>query len=134
MIVWDRGTWSPARPGDPAGAIAAGELHFDLHGEKLRGRFLLIRRDKDRSGKEQWLLLHKKDDFAEPGWSPEDHPHSVKTGRTNDEVAPIPTLRCGTAAAPRPGIAGGRRRRRLPAPTRGAERPRPAGQGGDVGA
>ena len=37
VIVWDRGTWTPARPGDPAAAIAGGELHFDLHGEKLQG-------------------------------------------------------------------------------------------------
>ncbi|MCA1690831.1 MAG: ATP-dependent DNA ligase, partial [Actinobacteria bacterium] len=39
---------------------------------------------------EQWLLLHKNDDHAQPGWDPEDHPRSVKSGRTNDEVAAAP--------------------------------------------
>ena len=40
-----------------------------------------------RSGeKEQWLLLHKHDEHAVDGWDPEDHPHSVLSGRTNDEV------------------------------------------------
>ena len=29
---------------------------------------------------------NKKDDAAEAGWDPEEHPQSVKTGRTNDEV------------------------------------------------
>jgi bifunctional non-homologous end joining protein LigD len=91
VVVWDWGTWEPARTDDPAKAIADGELHFDLHGEKLAGRFVLVRTREDRSGKEQWLLLHKNDDHAVPGWDPEDHPHSVKSGRTNEEVAASPS-------------------------------------------
>jgi bifunctional non-homologous end joining protein LigD len=90
VVVWDWGTWQPVRTEDPAAAIRDGELHFDLAGEKLAGRFVLLRRDPDRSGKEQWLLLHKADDAAVPGWDPEDHPRSVKSGRTNDEVAAAP--------------------------------------------
>lgn len=90
VIVWDWGTWDPSGTDDPARAIADGELHFDLHGQKLAGRFVLIRRGKQQSGKEQWLLLHKNDDAAQPGWDPEDHPRSVKSGRTNDEVAAAP--------------------------------------------
>ncbi|SEG08915.1 bifunctional non-homologous end joining protein LigD [Saccharopolyspora kobensis] len=84
VIVWDRGTWTPGED-DPLAAIEAGTLHFDLHGEKLVGRFVLVRR-----GETQWLLLHKKDEHAEPGWDPEDHPRSVKSGRTNEEVAAAP--------------------------------------------
>jgi bifunctional non-homologous end joining protein LigD len=92
VIVWDWGTWRPHRADDPAKAIEEGELHFDLEGEKLAGRFVMIRRDQggDRSGKEQWLLFHKNDEHAVPGWDPEAHPRSVKTGRTNDEVAAAP--------------------------------------------
>ncbi len=92
VIVWDWGTWAPVRTDDPAAAIEKGELHFDLEGEKLAGRFVLIRRDRnpDPSGKEQWLLLHKNDEHAQPGWNAEDHPRSVKSGRTNDEVAAAP--------------------------------------------
>ncbi len=90
VIVWDWGTWQPSRTDNPARAIERGELHFDLHGEKLAGRFVLVRTDENRPGKEQWLLLHKNDDHAQPGWNPEDHPKSVKSGRTNDEVAAAP--------------------------------------------
>jgi bifunctional non-homologous end joining protein LigD len=43
-----------------------------------------------RGDKEQWLLLHKHDDDAVAGWDPEEHPESVKSGRTNDEVAARP--------------------------------------------
>ena len=38
VIVWDLGTWEPHATDDPAAAVAAGELHVDVHGDKLRGR------------------------------------------------------------------------------------------------
>jgi bifunctional non-homologous end joining protein LigD len=95
VIVWDRGTWAPAHTDDPAAAIAAGELHLDLAGEKLAGRFALIRRNREGSGrtgsnKDQWLLVHKNDEYARHGWNADDHPLSVLSGRTNDEVAAAP--------------------------------------------
>ena len=88
VIVWDMGTWEPHDTDDPAAGVAGGELHVDVFGEKLQGRLVLVRRGRSaRSGdKEQWLLLHKHDEHAVEGWEPEDHPHSVLSGRTNDEV------------------------------------------------
>ena len=87
VIVWDRGTWELHGAHDPATALADGELHVELHGEKLRGRVVMVRTDRGTSGREQWLVLHKRDDAAVPGWDPEDHPRSVLSGRDNDEVA-----------------------------------------------
>ena len=93
VIVWDTGTWEPAKDGDPAQQLARGELHAEVHGEKLRGPLVLVRRDDGAAkdgDKEQWLLLHKKDEHAVPGWDPEEHPRSVLTGRTNDDVKADP--------------------------------------------
>ncbi|HVE94536.1 MAG TPA: DNA polymerase ligase N-terminal domain-containing protein [Acidimicrobiales bacterium] len=92
VIVWDWGTWAPAGSDDPGAAVKNGELHFDLVGEKLRGRFALVRRGSGASsgGKEQWLLIHKRDEHAVDGWDPEQHRSSVKSGRTNDDVAAEP--------------------------------------------
>jgi len=115
VIVWDLGTWEPHATDDPAAAVAAGELHVDVTGQKLRGRLILVRsggrgkargRSGDReagnrdassratgnreAGSEQWLLLHKDDDDAVKGWDPEDYPRSVLSGRTNDEVKADP--------------------------------------------
>ncbi len=90
VIVWDRGTWEPYETDDPGAAVAAGELHAEVQGAKLSGRLVLVRRGEDASGKEQWLLLHKRDEHAVPGWDPEAFPQSVKSGRTNDEVASQP--------------------------------------------
>ncbi|WP_307844950.1 non-homologous end-joining DNA ligase [Actinotalea solisilvae] len=91
VIVWDRGTWEPHGTDDPVAAVAAGELHAEMHGERLRGRLVLVRRgEADEHGKEQWLLLHKRDEHAVEGWDAEDHPTSVVSGRTNDEVKADP--------------------------------------------
>ncbi|HEY1324456.1 MAG TPA: DNA polymerase ligase N-terminal domain-containing protein, partial [Streptosporangiaceae bacterium] len=90
VIVWDHGTWEPHATGDPAAAVAAGELHADMHGDKLRGRLILVRRRQEERGQDQWLLLHKHDEHAVEGWDPEDHPRSVLSGRTNDEVKADP--------------------------------------------
>jgi bifunctional non-homologous end joining protein LigD len=90
VIVWDIGTWEPHGTDDPAAAVAAGELHADVDGQKLHGRLVLVRSGRDQSDKDQWLLLHKHDDFAVDGWNPEDHPRSVLSGRTNDEVKADP--------------------------------------------
>lgn len=96
VVVWDRGTWEPHGTDDPAAAIAAGELHADLAGDKLRGRFVFVRtgaggrRGAAASGREDWLLLHKHDEHAVVGWSADEHPRSVLSGRTNDEVAADP--------------------------------------------
>jgi bifunctional non-homologous end joining protein LigD len=87
VIVWDWGAYEAVHTDDPVQAVADGELHVELHGEKLRGRFVLIRRGEDRSGKEQWLVFHKRDEHAVAGWDAEEHPRSVRSGRTNDEVA-----------------------------------------------
>ena len=120
-ICWDWGTFEPELTWDPGAAVRAGELKFRLAGEKLTGRFTLVRtggrdaRGRGAGGRggrggtedegESWLLIAKAGAEAIPGWDPEDHPASVKTGRTNDEVAageepladhqppaPLPTL------------------------------------------
>ena len=96
VIVWDWGRWALAEGDDPLEEIAKGDLHLALLGEKLRGRFALVRRGRDgrererEREREQWLLIKKRDDDAVPGWDPEDHPRSVKSGRTNDEVLAAP--------------------------------------------
>jgi bifunctional non-homologous end joining protein LigD len=93
MIVWDWGTWEPEETDAPAAAVAAGELKFRLHGERLRGRFTLVKTrgrvdERGRTeGGDPWLLIHKRDEHAEDGYDAERLARSVKTGRTNDELA-----------------------------------------------
>jgi len=44
VIVWDWGTWKLDGADDPLDAVEAGTLHFELFGDKLSGRFALVRR------------------------------------------------------------------------------------------
>jgi bifunctional non-homologous end joining protein LigD len=110
-IVWDWGTWVPEHETpDPEAAVAAGELKFRAFGEKLRGRFTIVR-TRGQAG-EQWLLIHKQDPSAVAGWDARDHARSVKTGRTNEEVAAgAAPLIAGTppAGGPDPDLAAARR-------------------------
>jgi bifunctional non-homologous end joining protein LigD len=91
VIVWDWGTFEPESTADPAAAVRDGELKFRLEGEKLAGRFTIVRTGRGAGrpddAERSWLLIKKHDDAAVQGWEPEAHPRSVKSGRTNDEVA-----------------------------------------------
>lgn len=85
VIVWDDGWWEPhPEHGDADGieaALAEGKLKAILHGAKVHGEFVFIATNDD-----QWLMNKRDDDTAEPGWTLEDPPRSVLTGRTNPEV------------------------------------------------
>ena len=64
--IWDRGTWAPV--GDAAADLAKGELKFTLAGQRLQGRFVLIRlkpRPKERG--ESWLLIKEHDAHESAG-------------------------------------------------------------------
>lgn len=89
VIVWDRGTWRPI--GDAHRGYDKGHLEFELRGEKLLGRWHLIRmRGKRGERRENWLLIKGDDEAARPPEAPdilEERPDSVKTGRAIAQVA-----------------------------------------------
>lgn len=59
--VFDSGTWEPI--GDARKGLAAGELKFVLHGDVLRGSWVLVRTRRQGS-KQQWLLIKHQDAYA----------------------------------------------------------------------
>ena len=89
VMIWDRGRWFPE--GDPHKGYAKGHLDFTLDGEKLHGRWHLVRmrpRDKDRH--ENWLLIKAKDEAARSGREPRHFGRRAfvgVTGRSMDEIA-----------------------------------------------
>jgi DNA ligase D-like protein (predicted 3'-phosphoesterase) len=54
--IWDHGTYEPLTEPDPATAIAAGHLRFELHGERLTGAFALTRTSMNGDPK-NWILV-----------------------------------------------------------------------------
>lgn len=114
VIVWDRGHWQPE--GDPRQGLDQGHLSFRLDGEKLQGRFSLVRTGgKVRHGpKSSWLLFKRNDEHARSGTAAEitvQQPASVITGK------PIgPRRRASKAAETRKSKAVGLARKRSSAP------------------
>jgi bifunctional non-homologous end joining protein LigD len=64
VVIWDRGRWDPI--GDPARGLADGKLDFELHGDKLEGRWTLVRMAQrgTRKRKDNWLLIKRTDAAA----------------------------------------------------------------------
>lgn len=61
--VFDHGTWEPV--GDAREALKAGELKFILHGDVLRGSWVLVRTRK-QGKKQAWLLIKHRDEYSDP--------------------------------------------------------------------
>jgi bifunctional non-homologous end joining protein LigD len=84
MIVWDAGVYRTADGEAPAAGLESGKLDLVLEGQKLRGRFALVR--TRASGGRDWLLLRKgapPEDGREPV---RDEPASVLSGLTVEEL------------------------------------------------
>jgi bifunctional non-homologous end joining protein LigD len=100
VMIWDRGTWEPLN--DPDEGLAKGDLKFRLHGDRLNGDYVLVRmkpRPQDR-GKQNWLLIKKRDDYAGEGDEPtQEFDTSVKSGRTMEEIetGDVPVWNSGKA-------------------------------------
>jgi len=93
VMVWDQGTWEPqAISSNVDEALRSGSLKFILHGEKLRGKWALIRMGGKAANerKPNWLLIKEHDDLERTSDEPaitEAEPNSVVTGRDLDEIA-----------------------------------------------
>lgn len=88
VIVWDRGTWVPV--GDPHAGYKAGKLKFELRGEKLQGRWTLVRmRGRGDERQEPWLLIKEHDEHERPSAQysiVDERPESVLSGTSIENV------------------------------------------------
>lgn len=85
--LWDWGSWEPV--GDAAKGYAKGHLEFTLSGEKLTGRWHLVRMQGRKGEKrENWLLIKARDEAArDDGDILEEAPLSVESGRDIAAIA-----------------------------------------------
>lgn len=91
VIVWDRGVYTAIDPKDDvAAAVRAGKLDLALRGYKLRGAFTLVRTGRaaksSGGGKQQWLLIKKRDEYASEDDVTAMHPRSVLSGLAVEEM------------------------------------------------
>ena len=88
VMIWDRGTWTPEVP-DVNEALKKGDLKFTLHGEKLRGSWVLVRTGgwRGSSGRPSWLMIKHRDDFISQKDVTVELPRSVVSKRLLADIA-----------------------------------------------
>jgi bifunctional non-homologous end joining protein LigD len=105
VIVWDNGIYGPVGGSTDKEenekllnkALRKGDLKFVLLGKKLKGEFALINMRKDEKS---WLLIKKKDEYAEVGDILEKNKSVISSntiekmqkanGRENSHIKPAP--------------------------------------------
>lgn len=135
VIVWDRGTWTPED--EPHRGMEKGHLTFSLHGEKLQGRYQLVRlksrgKEPDRGPKSNWLLMKRSDEFVREGAEAEPtqrFTQSVISGKTVQQIGQLanaarPPL--ADTAATRAHAAKNKAGKRAPTPAARAAKAKPA--------
>lgn len=84
VLVWDAGEWEALE--DPRAGLERGHLRFLLHGQRLRGRWSLVRMGP-AGAKEAWLLLKAADAAADATREVLREDTSIASGRTLTEIA-----------------------------------------------
>ena len=89
VMMWDRGTWTPAPGKDPRKTLEQGHLHFTLHGERMQGEWVMFRlKPRGRERAENWILKKVRDEHVGGSMGlTETYLTSIKTGRTMQEIA-----------------------------------------------
>jgi len=100
--IWDAGRFEPEGQLSASEQLKRGELKFVLHGEKLRGSFVLVKLRNRDSSKPEWLLIKHRDaaSVSVPATRVILPPSEAKTGATSGEAPSSPAP--SQAARPRP--------------------------------
>jgi bifunctional non-homologous end joining protein LigD len=121
VMVWDHGTWSPTEGNE---GLDEGMLKFALCGEKLTGRWALVKmRPREGEKDVHWLLIKERDDQARPLAEFDvlhARPDSALSGRSIEAIAANPALVWKEGKPRRAGWASGRRPRLRPESLQGA--------------
>ncbi len=88
VMLWDKGTWEPVE-GKSWKDLEKGHLHLTLHGERMKGEWIIFRlKPRGNEKRENWLLRKIDDEYAEEGDPLVEHGlTSVLTGRSMAEIA-----------------------------------------------
>ncbi|MEB8386753.1 DNA ligase D [Rhodobacteraceae bacterium KMM 6894] len=88
VMLWDTGGWRPQE--DFEQGLAEGKLKFTLQGQRMKGRWTLVRMRAESGEKRQnWLLIKERDDHAreDPDAFTKGTAVSVTTGRSMQDIA-----------------------------------------------
>ncbi len=91
VMLWDTGTFEVLGDATAQEQLDRGDFKFQLDGAKLKGSFAIVHMKHAGKGRgdkgNEWLLLKKKDEWAVPGYDIDQFAWSVKTKRTQNQIA-----------------------------------------------
>src|SRR5262249_43982538 len=91
VLLWDQGDWEAV--GDAREACQVGKLKFQLHGQKLRGGWVLVHTGRNAASdkeRRRWILFKERDEAAKSlseGDILEEMPLSVRSERDMSAIA-----------------------------------------------
>lgn len=83
VVIWDSGSYELVE-------LKQGKITFFLNGGKLKGAFTLTLL-KERGKGNEWLLIKKKDQYAQPNWRLETSLTPEKQGQLRELIPPCKT-------------------------------------------
>lgn len=85
VMLWDEGFWEPY--GNVEEGLDEGMLKFELKGQRLKGKWALVRiKGKPGEAGDNWLLLKEKDEYVKSTDGISEFTTSIRTGRTMAEI------------------------------------------------
>lgn len=85
VMLWDDGVWEPVSDIDEG--LKNGSLKFILYGQRLKGRWALVRLKSKKGEKDDnWLFIKDKDEFSKTTDRVLKYPKSVSSGRTLKQI------------------------------------------------
>lgn len=84
VMLWDEGWFLPLEDFDEG--LKKGSLKFEVFGQRIKGKWTLVRMQKEGEKQDNWLLIKEKDEFAKKSSSISNFKRSIKTNRTFDEI------------------------------------------------
>lgn len=85
VMLWDEGFWEPH--GNMEEGLEEGVLKFELYGQRLKGKWALIRlKGKPGEAGDNWLLLKEKDQYVKNTDGISEFTTSIRTGRTMAQI------------------------------------------------
>lgn len=86
VMLFDEGYWEPQEEMEKN--LKEGSIKMILHGERLKGKWTLVRmKAKEEEENRNWLLIKEKDELVQEQDGISQFKTSVRTGRTMEEIA-----------------------------------------------
>lgn len=85
VMLWDEGIWEPTV--DVDNGLHSGMLKFEIKGERIKGKWALVRlKGKGNENQKNWLLIKEKDEYVLTTAGISKYNTSIRTGRDMTEI------------------------------------------------